>query len=181
MASETNLGMQLSKGVVSERSGMELELPRAGCNPEGLSSSNSTHTMIWSATTRARYKCERLSTTNDLTDAGWTRLEQFLPAPVGVGRPPGWRMCEVVDATFYVRRGGIGWRTLPPCFSPRRKVRGRFAKWRHAGAWVVVAHRLVMSDHERGGHGASPSAAVVTAFRYAASAMPLVSRSARCI
>ena len=54
-------------------------------------------------------------------------LEPLLPASSPVGRPPRWPMCEVINAIFYVLRGGIPWRMLPDCFPPRQTVYGWFA------------------------------------------------------
>ena len=67
-------------------------------------------------------------------------------------------MREIVNAIFYVLRGGIAWRMLPPCFPPRtRLVRGLAT--RHV--WQAITHRLVMLYRERVGREASPSAAVI--------------------
>jgi putative transposase len=68
---------------------------------------------------------------------------------------------ELVDAIFYILRGGVPWRMLPPCFPPRQTVYGWLAAWRDAGVWQSVNHRLAMLDRERVGREASPSAAVI--------------------
>ena len=70
-------------------------------------------------------------------------------------------MREIVDAIFYVLRGGVPWRMLPNCFPPRQTVYGWFAAWRDAGVWEAITHCLVMLDRERAGREASPSAAVI--------------------
>jgi transposase len=70
-------------------------------------------------------------------------------------------MREIVNAIFYVLRGGIPWRMLPPCFSPHQTVYGWFAAWRDAGVWQSINHHLVMQDRECVGREASPSAAVI--------------------
>jgi putative transposase len=70
-------------------------------------------------------------------------------------------MREIVNAIFYVLRGGIPWRMLPPCFPPRQTVYGWFAAWRNDGVWQAITHRLVMLDRERAGREAHPSAAVI--------------------
>ncbi len=77
--------------------------------------------------------------------------------PALVGRPAQWPPLELVNAIFYVLRGGIPWRMLPPCFPPRQTVYA----WRDAGVWQSVNHRLVMLDRERVGREASPSAVVI--------------------
>lgn len=98
---------------------------------------------------------------SDLTDPEWAVLEPLLPPLSAVGRPPVWPMRTIVDAIFYVLRGGVPWRVLPPCFPPRQTVHGWFAAWQGAGLWEAVNHRLVMLDRERVGREASPSAAVI--------------------
>ena len=119
------------------------------------------NTLMWTATTRAQHMRDGLRFASDLTDAEWAVLEPLLPAPSLVGRPPQWPMREIVNAIFYVLRGGIPWRMLPPCFPPRQTVYGWFAAWRDAGVWQSINHHLVMLDRERAGREASPSAAVI--------------------
>lgn len=38
------------------------------------------------------------------------------------GRPRRWSLREIMNAIFYVMRGGIGWRLLPSDFPPRSTV-----------------------------------------------------------
>jgi transposase len=116
---------------------------------------------MWTATTRAQHMRDGLRFASDVTDAEWAVLEPLLPVISPVGRPPAWPLRELVNAMFYVLRGGIPWRMLPPCFPPRQTVYGWFAAWRDAGVWQSINHRLVMLDRERVGREASPSAAVV--------------------
>jgi len=116
---------------------------------------------MWTATTRAQHSRDNLRFASDLTDAEWTVLEPLLPQPSPIGRPPVWPMREIVEAIFYVLRGGIPWRMLPKCFPPRQTVYGWFAAFRDAGVWEAVNHHLVMLDRERSGRDASPSAAVI--------------------
>ena len=117
--------------------------------------------LMWTATTRAQHKRDGLRFASDLTDPEWAVIEPLLPCPSSVGRPPEWPMREIVNAIFYVLRGGIPWRMLPPCFPPRQTVYGWFAAWRDAGVWQDIAQYLVMQDRERAGREASPSAAVI--------------------
>jgi transposase len=116
---------------------------------------------MWTATTRAQHRRDGLRFPSDLTGAEWAVLAPLLPEPSPVGRPPSWPMREIVDAIFYVLRGGIPWRMLPDCFPPRQTVYGWFAAFRDAGVWEALNHHLVMLDRERAGREASPSAAVI--------------------
>ena len=116
---------------------------------------------MWTPATRAQYRRDDLRFSSDTTDAEWALLARCLPAPSGVGRPPAWPMREIVDAIFYVLRGGIAWRMLPDCFPPRQTVYGWFARFRDGGAWESMNQHLIMLDRERAGRQASPTAAVI--------------------
>ena len=70
-------------------------------------------------------------------------------------------MREIVDAIFYVLRGGIAWRLLPTDFPPWQTAYRWFAAWRDAGLLATINHALVMADRERAGRGASPTAAII--------------------
>src|SRR5215472_14877481 len=117
--------------------------------------------LMWTAATRAQHKRDELRFASDLTDAEWAVVEPLLPPPAPVGRPPRWPMREVVNAIFYVLRGGVPWRLLPPCFPPHQTIYRWFALWRDKGVWQTITHHLVMRDRERVGREASPSAAVI--------------------
>ena len=112
-------------------------------------------------TTRALHSRDDLRFASDVTDAEWAVLAPLLPPLSPVGRPPAWPMREIVNAIFYVLRGGIPWRMLPDCFPPRQTVYGWFLAFRDKGAWESINHHLVMRDRERVGREASPSAAVI--------------------
>jgi putative transposase len=62
---------------------------------------------MWTAITRAEHKREDLRFPSDLTDAEWAVAEPLLPAPSPIGRTPDWPLRELLDAIFYVLRGGI--------------------------------------------------------------------------
>ena len=73
---------------------------------------------MWTPTSRAQHRRAGLRFPSDVTDAEWAVLEPLLPAPSRVGRPPTWPMRAIVNAIFYILRGGIAWRMLPDCFPP---------------------------------------------------------------
>ena len=70
-------------------------------------------------------------------------------------------MREVVNAIFYVLRGGIAWSLLPKEFPPWQTAYRWFARFGDDGAWETINHHLVMLDRERAGREASPTAAVI--------------------
>src|SRR5258708_38460036 len=116
------------------------------------------NSLMWTATTRAQHMRDGLRFASDVTDAEWAVLEPLLPPISPVGRRPVWPLRELVNAIFYVLRGGIPWRMLPPCFPPRQTGYGGFAAWRDAGVWQSINPHLVMLDRERVGRGGSPRA-----------------------
>jgi putative transposase len=67
----------------------------------------------------------------------------------------------VLNAIFYVLRGGIAWRLLPSDLPPKSTTFRWFAQWRDAGLFEAINHMLVMADRERVGREASPSAVVL--------------------
>ncbi|HSM40926.1 MAG TPA: IS5 family transposase [Afifellaceae bacterium] len=116
---------------------------------------------MWTPTTREQYRRPTTRYQTDLTDAEWRLIEPQLPLPKTTGRPRGWPMREIVNAIFYVMRGGIAWRLLPSDFPPWSTVYRWFAAWRDDGVFENINHALVMADRERAGREASPSAAII--------------------
>jgi putative transposase len=53
---------------------------------------------------------------SDLTDREWKSIKNYIPPARAGGRPRSTEMREVVNAVFYVLRGGISWRMLPVDF-----------------------------------------------------------------
>jgi transposase len=115
---------------------------------------------MWTPTTRRQHSREGLRYETDLTDAEWALIEPWMPEPRARGRPRT-DLREVLNALFYVLRGGVSWRLLPSDLPPRSTVFGWFSLWRDNGLFERVNHALVMADRERAGREASPSAAVL--------------------
>jgi putative transposase len=97
----------------------------------------------------------------DVTDAEWALIEPLLPEPHARGRLRRWPAREIVNAIFYVLRGGIAWRLLPSDLPPKSTVFRWFSVWRDTGVFETINHLLVMADRERVGREASPTAAVL--------------------
>src|ERR671916_2042027 len=116
---------------------------------------------MWTPTTRRRYSRVGLRYETDLTDAEWAVIAPLLPEPLGQGRPLVWSRREIMNAIFYVLRGGVAWRLLPTDLPPRPTVYRWFALWRDTGVFESMNHLLVMADRERVGREASPRAAVI--------------------
>lgn len=116
---------------------------------------------MWTPTTREHYSRRTSRYQTDLTDAEWEVIASLLPPAKPKGRPRAWPMREIVNAIFYVLRGGLAWRLLPSDFPPWATVYRWFAAWRDGCVFEKLNHALVMIDRERAGREASPSAAII--------------------
>jgi putative transposase len=116
---------------------------------------------MWTPTTRKQHNRDRLRFPSDLTEQEWEILAPLMPAPFRVGRSRKWAWREVLDAMFFILRGGSPWRMLPECFPPRQTVYRWFCQWRDSGLFETINHHLLMLDRERVGRAASPSAAII--------------------
>src|ERR671912_2832845 len=113
---------------------------------------------MWTPTTRRQYSRDGLRYETDLTDAEWALIEPLLPEPRARGRPRRWSTREILNAIFYVLRGGIAWRLLPSDLPPKSTVFRWFSLWRDTGLFETINHLLVMADRERVGREAPPTA-----------------------
>src|SRR5215217_7728596 len=84
-----------------------------------------------------------------------------MPEPAACGRPATWTTREILNAIFYVLRGGIAWRLIPKDLPPKSTAFGDFSRWRDEGLFGRINHHLVMADRERVGREASPTAVVL--------------------
>jgi transposase len=116
---------------------------------------------MWPPTTRRQYSRDGLRYETDVTDAEWALIAPLLPEPRSRGRPQLWPAREILNAIFYVLRGGIAWRLLPSDLPPKSTVFRWFSLWRDTGVFETINHLLVMADRERVGREASPTAAVL--------------------
>jgi len=100
-----------------------------------------------------------------MTDAQWEQLEGLLPPPGNTGgkggRPEKWCRRMVLDAIFYVVRGGIAWRQLPAEFPPYSTVYAVYRRWVRAGSWQRIHHALRDRTRVRAGRAPQPTAAII--------------------
>ena len=90
---------------------------------------------MWTPTTRAQHSRAGLRYGSDVTDAEWLILSPFLPGPRPCGRNRKWEMREIVNAIFYVLRGGIAWGLLPKDVPPASTAYRWFARFRDDGTF----------------------------------------------
>jgi transposase len=67
----------------------------------------------------------------------------------------------VLDAVFYLVRGGIAWRALPADFPPHQTVYALFRRWTRARAWCRIYAALRERARLADGRGPVPTAAVI--------------------
>src|SRR3954453_8501006 len=101
---------------------------------------------MWTAETRAEHDRDDLRYPSDLTDAEWQILAPLLPPPAETGRNRCWPMREMINAIFFVLRGGCPWRMLPEHFPPHQTTYRWFTRFRDDGTWETLNHHLVMLD-----------------------------------
>ena len=116
---------------------------------------------MWTPATRKNYSRNGLRYQSDVTDEEWRVIEPYLPPAKGIGRPRGWPLREIVNGIFYVMRSGCPWRQLPKDLPPWSTVYRWFAAWRDACLFEKINHALVITERERVGREASPSAAII--------------------
>ena len=116
---------------------------------------------MWTPATRAQHTRVSKRYQTDLSDAEWQLIATLLPAARATGRRREWPMREIVNAIFYVLRGGITWRLLPKDFPPWQTVYRWFARFRDECVFERMNHALVALDRQRTGREASPSAAII--------------------
>jgi transposase len=102
---------------------------------------------------------------SSVDDMQWAVLEPLFPPPGNAagkgGRPEKHPRRVVVDAIFYVVRGGIAWRQLPSDFPPAMTVYDVFRRWVTAGVWQRVHDALRDLVRVHAGRDPLPSAAIV--------------------
>jgi putative transposase len=79
---------------------------------------------------------------SDLTDEEWEWIKELIPAAKSGGRPRTLCMRAVLNAIFYVTKGGIQWRMLPINFPKWQSVYHYVRAWKLQGVWVSIHDTL---------------------------------------
>jgi putative transposase len=85
----------------------------------------------------------------------------WLAAAKPGGRPRTTSLRDVVNAIFYVSRGGVAWRMLPRDFPAYQTTYRYFRAWSNDGTWEKVHEALRKRVRQKEGREASPSAAII--------------------
>lgn len=105
---------------------------------------------------------QRKAYPTDLNDAQWAIVEPLLPRKQSQrGRPPTWPLREVLNAIFYIVRGGCAWRLMPHDLPPWQTVYGYYRKWRNDTTWEKINAALVCAVRVSEGREPQPSAAII--------------------
>ena len=92
---------------------------------------------------------------SDLTDEEWKWIKDLIPAAKSGGQPRTLCMRAVLNAIFYVTKGGIQWRMLPTNFPKWQSVYHYLRAWKRQGVWVRIHDTLrarVRAKEERHKH-----------------------------
>jgi len=97
----------------------------------------------------------------DTSDAEWAILEPFIPVPKSGGRPARIARRDIVDAIFYVMKGGVSWRMLPADFPYWKTVYDYFRQWKQSGLYERLGDALRVHTRTVLERNAVPTAAIV--------------------
>ena len=97
----------------------------------------------------------------DMTDEEWALIDSLLPRHRMGGTAAWTSQREVVNAIFYLNRGGCPWRMLPKEYPPWQTVYGYFARWKRDGTWQAIHDALRRRVRLKAGRKPEPSAAIV--------------------
>ena len=97
----------------------------------------------------------------DVTDREWELIQPYVPRAKPGGRPEQYPKREILDAIFYILRGGCAWRLLPHDFPPWQVVYQYFWRWRNDGTWQLIHDRLRGDVRMAAGKQRQPSAAII--------------------
>lgn len=98
---------------------------------------------------------------SDVSDAEWEVIAPLLAAAKPGGRPRTTSLRDVVNAIFYVSRGGVAWRMLPRDFPAYQTTYRYFRAWSKDGTWEKIHEALRDRVRQKEGREASPSAAII--------------------
>ena len=98
---------------------------------------------------------------SDLTDREWPRIKSLIPPAKPGGRPRTLDMRMVLNAIFYVVRGGIAGSLLPREYPNRKSVYHYLRLWRLDGTWQRIHDHLRGDCRQAAGRHRQPSAAIL--------------------
>jgi putative transposase len=109
----------------------------------------------------ARIEAKTKRYPSDLTDEEWRACAPLLPRPARSGRKRTTDLREVLNAIRYMVRSGCEWRMMPVHFPPWQTVYWWFRRFVRLLLFRTIHDVALMTDRERTGREASPSAGIV--------------------
>ena len=97
---------------------------------------------------------------SDTTDTQWEMIEQKLEEQMLL-RKRAWPLRRILDAVFYVSKGGVQWRMLPRDLPPWQTVYYYYRKWRQNGFWEWLHDTLSKQVRRAQGRKGSPSVGII--------------------
>lgn len=95
---------------------------------------------------------------SDVTNEDFDCIKDLIPKAKPGGRPRTLDMREVLNAIFYVTKGGGQWRMLPVNFPKWKSVYDYFRQWRINGVWQRIHDTLRAAVREKEGRHKHPTA-----------------------
>ncbi len=103
----------------------------------------------------------RKAYTTDLTNPEWAVLQPQIPPALPGGRPRTQNMREILNAIFYILRGGCSWRLLPHDFPPWQTVYDYFRRWCRTGTWEAIHSAMREQVRLKDKREVTPSAGII--------------------
>lgn len=97
---------------------------------------------------------------SDLTDTQWQCIEKAVEDKI-LGRKRAWPLRSILNAIFYVSKGGIQWRMMPSDLPPWQTVYYYYRNWRQDGFWELLHDCLHKKARRRHGKEGSPSVGIL--------------------
>ncbi|WP_428194480.1 transposase [Deinococcus saxicola] len=98
---------------------------------------------------------------SDLSNVEWAVVGPLIPAHRPGGRPALHRRRDILDAIFYIKRGGVSWRMLPIDFPHWKTVYDYFRTWKQDGVFERLGDALRVRVRAASGRNAVPTAGIV--------------------
>lgn len=95
---------------------------------------------------------------SDLTNEEFDYIRDLIPPAKSGGRPRRLAMRQVLNAIFYITKGGIQWRMLPSDYPCWQSVYNYFRAWKSDGTWIRLHDTLRAQVREKEGRHKHPTA-----------------------
>ena len=100
---------------------------------------------------------------SDLTEDEWSLIAADFKPTSKRGHACKHNKKTIVDAIFYVLKGGITWRMMPNDLPPWQTVYDHFSKWNKLGVWERIVDRLNQIVRLKANRKAIPSYGIIDA------------------